>query len=275
MGFYPADSKTKADVYLFGSIASGIGAKPSYNIDASIASPGLVLGAKPASGKPDLRNLTLSAVGTVKTADQPKLDPDSFSAGVQLAMRRPKSLDSIGRSYFLVQWDAAKWEFSRKDQAFNFVSAPTAIYNVGGAVKNSDGSIKASASLDIFGGVELGENLRNKLALDGYGAIARIVPGAAGYLVFPGAIGTKQISLTSEYHSRILLEKEPFIDTRGTTRTSFARGSRHTLTDTLNIKLNDFFSIQAKHEYGSLPPAFKFVDHKVTIGITTMWKWRK
>ena len=274
-GFYPAANKASADMYLSGAYVGGVGAKPAYEVDAVVGSPVWIPGHVPAGAEVDKRQYVVSVTGKAATTDKPSFDPDSFSAGVSLARRYPKALDDHGRSYFDFKWNAADWEFSRVDKAFNFVSTPTLIYDVGGAVLRADRTVAAAASLDFYGGVEVGTNLENKIVAGGYGGIARFVPGAALNLVFPKALGLKSISFTSDYRDRILGEKEPFIDTRGKTRTYLARGSRHHISNTLTLQLSDYVGISIKHEYGSLPPAFKLVDNKVTIGVTTLWSWKK
>jgi len=36
----------------------------------------------------------------------------------------------------------------------------------------------------------------------------------------------------------------------------------------LTFKLNDYFGITGKYEYGMLPPVFRLLDHKVSFGFT-------
>jgi hypothetical protein len=98
-----------------------------------------------------------------------------------------------------------------------------------------------------------------------------LTPGASAYLV--KNIGTNKLSWTTLYRPRVLLTKEPLIDHRRAAPVSLARGTREYISNTLNWQVG-LFAITLKHEYGSLPPAFEFVDHKATIGLTVMWKWK-
>jgi len=43
---------------------------------------------------------------------------------------------------------------------------------------------------------------------------------------------------------------------------------RHYIKNELGFTLWDPISLTITHEYGDIPPAFRLVDHKVTIGLT-------
>jgi hypothetical protein len=274
IGFFPVSGKSAADMYLYGDYVGGVGSKPAYDLDTVVGSPNWIPGRVPQGSEVDKRLYTVSLVGEAATSSKPSFDPDCFSASISLARRYPAAIDSGGRSYWDFKWKAADLEFSSVNRAFDFVTAPTFIYDIGGVMLRPDRTVRATVNLDLFGGLELGENLQNKIVAGSYGGIARLVPGAAVYFVFPKALGLKEIDWTSDYRDRILATEEPFIDTRGTPRAYLARGSRHRITNTITFQLNEFIGISVKHEYGSLPPSFTLIDNKVTIGVTTMWSWK-
>jgi len=282
LGFFPAGTKDKADVYLNTSGVAGVGAKPQYSIDAAFASPPVSV-SKPANS--DFSAYLLSFSGKANASDRPAYDLDSFSAGFHLERRFPKPLSKTGicsqRCYENFSWDFAQLEFSRKDKAANLVSSPSGTLSVRkawytkpdrakGILPQAKGSIALNPSL----GLEFGGNLRNDIVPGGYGGIFRIVPGAALYITILHPLHLKKIVWTTDYRDRILATKEPFVDTRAKGRTYLARGSRHHLTNQVTLNFNEFFALDIKHEYGSLPPAFKFVDHKLTLGFTVMWSWK-
>jgi len=259
--FNQAASAAKADVYLSGSWIPAVGAKPSYNIDSHMSLPVCLP-----------HTWDLKFTGTVKTADHPNADPDSFSAGIALGPRYP--FWGTPTSAFDFQWRAAQWEFSRKDEAFNFTTVPTFTYARGWFRTNpATHNVRHAGGLNVRFAPEIGENLRNHIAAirNGYGGIARMVPGADFYLVFPR--DNWGVRWTSTWDARILLTREPFIDYRRAIPASLGRGTRNSLSNTLEVNPNKLFAINIKHEYGSLPPAFKFVDHKVTVGLSISWSW--
>ena len=256
----PSDNPAKADMYLSGSWVPAAGSRPSYNIDSHISVP-YCLG----------KTWDLNVTGKVKTADHPNADPDSFSAGVALAPRFP--FWGSPNEAFDFQWQAAQWEFSRRDEALNLTTIPTFTYARGWFDTGAAHRVTHSGGFNVRFAPALGENLRNHITAirNGYGAIARMTPGADVYLALPRDAWS--IRLTSTWDARILLTREPLIDYRRPVRFSLARGTRHSVSNTLEINPNKYFGISIKHEYGSLPPAFEFVDHKATVGLAITWSW--
>jgi hypothetical protein len=256
LGFGAAANRNKADVYLSGIWVPATGAKPTYSIDSNMTLP--------------LCSTTfwdlLRLDGKVKTNDKPNADPDSFSAGVSIARKYPFNI--ANRQYLDFKWGMAQWEFSRKEEAFNFTSAPAATWAV---------VLAKGVDLEVPVGLEVGTNLRNHITAvrNGYGAIARLAPGAGFYAVSPKLWGNAKITWSTIYTARVLMTREPFIDHRRNPAGSMARGTRHHLENSVDLSFNDYVSLTVKHEFGSLPPAFEFVDHKATVGLVVMWAWKQ
>ena len=250
-GFNKATAKD-ANVNLTGSWIPAVGAKPTYSIDGTVALRCEVT-----------TSLSFELDGKVKTADKKNADPDSFSTGISMIYNHFPG-QKMRPVNWEVEWGIVDWEFSRKEESFNFVTSPT-----GTVVWTA----KPGINFDVSFGAEVGTNLRNHITeiRNGYGTIARLTPGASAYLV--KNIGTNKLSWTTLYRPRVLLTEEPLIDHRRAVPVSLARGTRESISNTLNWQVG-LFAITLKHEYGSLPPAFEFVDHKATIGLTVMWKWK-
>jgi hypothetical protein len=117
--------------------------------------------------------------------------------------------------------------------------------------------LRKGVDLEIPIGLEVGENLRNRITAirNGYGGIARFVPGASFYAVSPEFWGHVKATWSSTYTARLL--------------------TRHYVENSLNFTFNEYFGLSIKHEYRSLPPAFEFVDHKATVSLVVMWAWKK
>lgn len=270
LGVFPVDKREKADVYVFGSWLTGRDLAPVYNLDLAAAAPLVDF---------DLRGQPwrFSARGSLKTTDRRDVDPDAYSVSARLIRVFPVNLGTAG-PYVDMQWDVVKAEFSRKDEASNVVTSPvlTLSQRVVRRLRD-DKTVRAAVDIDVQAGLDLGANLQNKIVPEGYGAIARLVPGVALYAVFPGALGLDELRWTSTYRARVLLAKEAFTDLRDDEQpfSSVARGTRHEWKDELALKVTPIFSLTLTHDYGSLPPAFKILDHRVTMGATVMWAWKK
>jgi hypothetical protein len=50
--------------------------------------------------------------------------------------------------------------------------------------------------------------------------------------------------------------------------TTLKKGTRHYFGSDLDLMFSDPLGISLKYRYGSIPPAFKFVNHAVSIGLT-------
>jgi hypothetical protein len=270
LGVYPVDKREKADVYLFGSWLTGPDLAPVYNLDLAAGVP---LGDFDVRGQP----WRFSAKASLKTADRRDADPDAYAVSARVGRVFPVNLGSTG-PYLDVQWEVLKAEFSRKDEASNLVSSP--VLTLSQRLARSlrpDRSVRAALDLDLQAGLDLGANLQNKLVPDGYGAIVRLVPGVAIYAVFPAALGLDELRWTSTYRARVLLAEEAFIDLRDDDHPfpSVAEGTRHEWKDEFAAKVTPILSLALTHDYGSLPPAFKILDHRVSLGATVMWAWKK
>lgn len=125
------------------------------------------------------------------------------------------------------------------------------------------------AAFDFMAGFEGGHNYRHKLNEDGLGNLWRWKFGANAYFVALNPPVFKRIDFSANYKVRILTANEPFTETINNEEvTTLRKGSRHFMNSTLDFMFSDALGITLKYQYGSLPPAFNFVDHSVSVGLT-------
>lgn len=123
-----------------------------------------------------------------------------------------------------------------------------------------------------FAGLEIGKNLVNPLEEAEGQFIARPFAGSTLNIIFPMTRGPMQsISFESSYIRRWPLRNEIKFeeDDDGTlSAVSIGTGPRDYATARLNFDFAKFYSAFVGYEYGSAPPSFKLVDHKMVIGLT-------
>lgn len=271
--FKPANSSKDADIYISGSVNPAVGSKPTYSIDSKAHV--LFRGSDVAAG------FGISAA--VKTDNRPRADPDSFN--VKALYERPP-LEMGGLGYRMA---IAGLEFDRKAKVLNFIAAPQVSWyfrrSLHGAPahEGESGPVVAVFELDSYAGLELGANLKNEYSVEngpgkGSGGIFRGVPGTAAIVRLNRVGPFKSVDFVSAYEVRLLARPELILETRKDQLASrgvatdkplplLSRQARHHWTNTIGLNVTDAFGFSVQHEYGSLPPTFTFVDHKLQIGL--------
>lgn len=266
-----AKTRNDADVYISGTVTPSVGAGPSYTIDSSLKYVLWQWGEN-----------AFFAAGQVKTDNRPTADPDSFSWNV--GYRR------TGLRWSMFEWDFAGMQMDKKANAMNFYSAPKLVRNFQHLFKGQEKTKKTGESnlipavlvgLDLTAGMEFGDNFRDDFTVTnnrGLGGFSRGVSGASAYLVVPHVLRLKKISLTSTYTARFPSTDELFLETRRHTAKPvpmLTSNTRHYLQDDLQFMFSDYVGFEIKQQYGSLPPAFSFVDNRVAIGLVLQLKQGK
>jgi hypothetical protein len=259
----PAKTKNDSNVYISGTFAPAGGSSPTYTID----SKGNYMLHSFAKG-----GYTVSATGDVDTDKKKTADPDSFHWAIPVQY--------VSTANYTVQFPTIGMELDKKGNVVNLVSAPNITYGLGHVFLTPDtknpGAKKVSASigLDLSGGVEFGSNLVNDYTvanktLGGQGWFFRGVPSASAYLIIPKVLHLSKISVTSSYIARIPTTDEVFIETRHTAKPfpELTDRTRNFVQNAVNFMITDYVGIQIKHQYGSLPPAFSFVQNSGSIGL--------
>lgn len=181
------------------------------------------------------------------------------------------------------QWDFAGVEFDRRVSTVNAVTSPK-VFGVFETPFNSN--------LITLMGIELGENVKNAITNN-----ALTIPGKPSGTLFRGLVGAEfvkqfnrpfggaslflnRLTFDSQYRLRLLARDESSISvTRlmGKNVDVLGRSSkpRHYISNSVDIALTNYFGFSIRHEYGQLPPAFPFVDHKATVTLLIQLKQSK
>ncbi len=266
--FCAATSKSTSDNYLSGLYSPAIHSTAQYTIDAEGSYVREI----------DSGKVWIGATATVATDNRPTADPDSFLvSGLIEWVPKAQHFWHDRAEGVLVDWDFAGLEFDRQTTTKTFISSPVAeiplrIY----PAPNADS--KVAFGLFPYFGIETGTNLSNALDPNGSGFVFRGLLGvSASFTVKTKWKYLSQIGVTSNYTARIPAVGEIFADTHfisatGKTVTLYSISTqvRNHVKDELDFTVAKPFSITIKHEYGELPPGFRKVDNKVSIGLTLM-----
>ncbi|HZT76414.1 MAG TPA: hypothetical protein VFA27_07140 [Vicinamibacterales bacterium] len=133
---------------------------------------------------------------------------------------------------------------------------------------------------EVSVGLETGNNFKNDYAKTvgqngGSGGYVRFVPRIAAYLFVPVRGPVQKILVAAEYEDRLLARGEIRLETRDlpdgadpTVLLDKAHRSHTTVSGTFMV--TDWFGFDLEYERGSLPPAFKFVDNKMSVSLVFM-----
>jgi hypothetical protein len=266
-----SSAKTKDDstVYLSGTFAPAVGATPDYTTDSKVNQPIKYLGSN--------GSYMVSAMASVQTDSKGTADPDGFYWGIPV--------QRVFAAPYSVQWSVIGMELDKRGNAINFVSAPSATRSLDHAFLKTDTkhggvqTVAASVGLDLTLGVEFGSNLRDKFTIAsnpgrGEGAFFRGAPSTTAYLIVPSVFHLTKITLSSSYTARIPTTDELFLETRNTKTPIplLTSQTRNWVQNSLQFNVTDYLAIQIKHQYGSIPPAFSFVQNSGSIGLVLSFK---
>lgn len=265
-GFKKA-TKDTSDIYMSISFSPGINGPQQFSIDSSV---GLLFPFEPNA---DTNYGSVGLLGAVKTDKRKSADPDSYRIfGVyQLPLTKQPHWPLQG---VLFTWLVAGGEFERQAKNTNFISSPLLDFPIRlrGNISQKNQVVPV---LIPEVGMEVGNNFENAVNSRGQGAIARGVIGGNFSVTFnPKSKLFQGIHLTSGYKLRLPTRQEVFTNT--TTNSSgktvdvpfLSTKPRHYIKNELGFTLWDPISFTITHEYGDVPPAFRLIDHKVTIGLT-------
>jgi hypothetical protein len=260
----PTSNKQSSDLYLSGTYSPAINSSPQYQLDGFVALMKDI----------DANHLNYGqagVVGSVITDKRKQVDPDSYR--IFGAYQNPLSSEWHGPLQgVLLTWLVGGAEFDRKGKDANFITAPYLDFPIRLFPKVIHATTEPMAILTLTTGIEAGYNFHNAVSPDAGRGIFRGVAG--GNLLFrfnPKLPGFKGVELSSAYTVRLPAVDEIFTSTKLVDGQSvdvpfLGNKARHYIKQELDFKLNDFFSLTFKHEYGALPPVFRMVDHKASVG---------
>ncbi len=201
-----------------------------------------------------------------------RFDPDSIIAG--LTFTRIESVHNPLLYGIEIQFQLPEGEFSRQDPSSNIIAGGLTQFALKPLVKDS-----FYATLYPVLGLETGRNLNrpsevDKTAVDlsRYKGILRGVMGADASIGLAAEDRKTDIfTITGSYRVRVPAIDEPFVKTiHQVTTVDLTTKARHWVeVDITSSPWNwKYFALNAKYQYGELPPLFSFVDHKFSIGFT-------
>jgi hypothetical protein len=264
--FQPAASQSQADNYLTGSYSPAIHSAPQYSISGQ-GNLDFPIGSR----------VYLGAVASVETDNRPSANPDSFlvSGQLQWIPIYHRFLNDYAQG-ILVNWDFAGLEFDRATTTKTFVSSATAEMPLRLYPSPKAALGKFTSGLFPFIGATTGTNLSNALEPSGSGFIFRGVFGTSVGLTYnmPSVTWMQKISLTATDTARMPATNEIFTFTHYISATGktvslpvLSTRIRNHVTGELDLTIAKPFSISIQYEDGELPPAFKTIDNKVTVGV--------
>lgn len=261
--FAPTTAGKDPDYSFSGTVVAGVGARPLYTVDGSFQTKFI-----------SRNRLSLATIETVKTASSNTIDPDSFNSALTL-LYFP---ETTGRSTLKFRSNLAGLEFNKQSSVLNEVSSSSLSWmRLLREGTSAQGDLATALSLTLAAGVEIGDNFKNeftvagKTGASGSGLIFRGVPGASLAFVFiPDKNPKHAIRWSSNYLVRLPVRDELFLilpEGASTAVPHLGTRPRHYLENDLSFQINDYFGLKIQHTYGSLPPAFQFVNHTVSAGI--------
>ncbi len=266
-----------ADVSLSGSFLAGGGTKPIYSFELN----GGIYKRAEIQG---LIGFHLGVTGTVEINQsvQPpnnrtNVDPESITAA--LAFQRLKAFRKPKLGLFGLQFDEAlpSGEFSRTDPSSNIIFRSSLLLGFS--------SISSPKHRSLYGTIypllalEAGKNLNKPsmiamtaVDLSHYNAIFRGVLGSDAVFAVASADRSADVfSISGSYRVRLPAFDEPFVETlHQATTVSLTTKARNWVQANVNYAPWRFkyLSLNAKYEYGELPPLFVLVNHQFTLGLT-------
>jgi len=264
--FSAAKDKKTAEVYMNLGYSPAIGSPQQYSIDTALA---LLL---PVSSKSNYGHI--GGFATVNTDKRKVVDPDSFRVflAYQRALAAPSETQIQG---ILFTWLASGAEFDHKANNLNYISSPILEFPTRLFPKSYGDSKQPIAILVPVVGAEVGDNVTNAVTNNGLGALFRGLAGADFSFHFnPKLPGFQGIQISSTYRVRIPSTAEVFTNTTTNSKgqtvdvPSLSTKARNYVKSELDFVLVKSVSFSITHEHGELPPAFRVIGNKVTIGLT-------
>jgi hypothetical protein len=276
--FAPLKGADQPDLLLNGTFLAGGNTKPIYTFQEQTsiytAAFGRVLGFVPGFTSKVLINQ-----GALPPNHRTRFDPDSIAAALSFWR-----VDNIGRGalYGLTsKVSLLGGEFSRSDPSSNIMTGflETVVLR----------RVKLSKSgffvLYPVAGLEAGRNLNHPSQLAGmavdlshYSAILRGVTGSDAILGMASKNRSSNVfAITGSYRLRIPATDEPLIrSAHGQTQVELTTRARHWVEVDVTYSPWQwaYLALNAKYQYGALPPLFNVVDQQVSLGFLLQAKQR-
>lgn len=246
--------RADSDIYIAGQLEGAKGSSAVKTLDAKIQLPiGISLFRE---------NQDLVPFLDLKTSSNKKADADSLKVGALI--RSPFTTDQPWLTNIV--WDTE----GRIEGNKNFKNVNAIWANSVHFLPPVIGSGKAQLFIQPFVGLELGGNMRSPVEEAEHRGIARATAGGSAYLnFFTGNSLVDAISLQTDYVRRWPLRGEISFtedDSKNLVPLFIGRNPRDYVQTKVQFEMSKYFAITLGHEYGALPPNFKLVDNKYSVG---------
>jgi len=261
VSFTAADGREDANIYLNGEVTGGNGKKFSGSADIKVEYPyRRILGSR-------IHNFNFFF--DLKASTAVDADPDSMNFGLnwEFPIWRYDG-DNLQAPIRRIIWrNAPKIEAERDFDNSNFIWESRFRF-----MSRTYTAKHATLYFRPFLGQELGKNLRSPVLEARDRFLYRLLGGTTLNLIFPlHAPGIDDVSFETSYIRRWLLRKEVSFeedDDGNLQALRIGTSPRDHVEVKFNVNFSKSFGSTISYEYGSLPPSFKLVDHKTSIGLT-------
>lgn len=261
LSFTAADGREDANIYLSGEYSGASGTKFNGSADVKIDIP--------------FRKILHNRIHSfgpffeLKASTDPKADPDSLNFGLnwEWPIWRYRG-DDLQFPIRRINWrNAPKIESGRDFDNTNFIWESRFRF-----ISRTYASKHMTFYFRPFIGQELGANINSPVREAQGKFLYRPLAGTTLNLIFPmQSAGLHAISFEGSYIRRWPLRPEVSFeeDDDGNLKAlTIGKSPRDYVTAKANFDFTKAFGLSVGYEYGELPPNFKLVDHKTTIGLT-------
>lgn len=258
-------SRDDADIYISGQLSGARKKKTQYTAEVKLE-PNL----KRTSGA---RIVKYGPSFELLASTVPDADPDSLKLGFYISFFPWTRSGYAGtRRAVPIKWkNTFALESNRNFTNTNYLWDTRFTY----VAKTYKTGERCSGSACIyfrpFMGQELGVNLKSPVVEARRKLIYRPYFGASLSAAVPIKAGIKEMIFDVSYIRRFLLKKEVTFSEDNDENLiveRFGRSPKDLVRTTLQFNFNDFWGAKITHEYGSVPPLYKLLDNKFSVGLT-------
>lgn len=266
--FTAAKGKNDADIYFSGEASTSRNNKPSYTIESKFGYLFRLLGTNQ-TGDPqrpvEFRDYgALGFTGTFNSGANSTVDPDSITLS---ATYQRTFLFGPSPTGIRLNSNFIGFELDKENTTRNLVTEVDATLILPSKRLNKSEEHPAFATVDLLFGMEGGHNYKNELQPEGLGNFWRPKFGTGAYLLVLKPSIFDRITFSTEYKVRLPRSAEIFSETvNGSKMTFLTKKPRHYVASDLAFMFAPSYGLALKYRYGSLPPAFNLVEHKVSAG---------
>lgn len=261
LSFTAADGREDSNIYVSGEAIASKGSKPNFTADVKVEIPfRKIIGNRVHNFNPFFE---------LKAGQGPDVDPDTMKLGLKWefpAWRYGGDNLQFPIRRILLR-NAPLIEANKDWKNVNFI-VDTRLRFISRAYTGKN----VTFYFRPFLGQEFGKNLNSPVSEAKGKTIYRPLLGTTMNLIFPiQKAGIYDISFEGEYTRRWLLRREIFFektDDNGLQPLQIGKGPRDYLLTKFNLDFTKSFGLSLSYENGRLPPSFKTVNQKVSLGLT-------